>query len=89
MARASWRAAIAYLPVGVHLAVVDPGVGSGRRAIALKTRDGRLFVGPDNGLLIPAAEACGGIVEAHEIANPDVCSTRCRARSTHETCSRR
>jgi S-adenosyl-L-methionine hydrolase (adenosine-forming) len=64
--------AITYLPVGVHLAVVDPGVGSGRRAIALKTGDGRLFVGPDNGLLIPAAEACGGIVEAHEIANPDV-----------------
>ena len=64
--------AIAYLPVGVHLAVVDPGVGSGRRAIALKTGDGRLFVGPDNGILIPAAEVCGGIVEAHEIANPDV-----------------
>ena len=64
--------AIRYLPVGVHLAVVDPGVGSGRRAVALKTGDGRLFVGPDNGLLIPAAEACGGIVEAHEIANADV-----------------
>ena len=64
--------AIPYLPVGVHLAVVDPGVGSGCRAIALKTGEGRLFVGPDNGLLIPAAEACDGIVEAHEIANPDV-----------------
>ena len=64
--------AIPYLPVGVHLAVVDPGVGSGRHAIALRSGDGRLFVGPDNGLLIPAAEACGGIVEAHEISNPDV-----------------
>ena len=64
--------AIPYLPVGVHLAVVDPGVGSGRHAIALRSGDGRLFVGPDNGLLITAAEACGGIVEAHEISNPDV-----------------
>jgi S-adenosyl-L-methionine hydrolase (adenosine-forming) len=64
--------AIPYLPVGVHLAVVDPGVGSGRHAIALRTADGRLFVGPDNGLLIAATEACGGIVEAHEISNPDV-----------------
>ena len=64
--------AIPYLPVGVHLAVVDPGVGSGRHAIALRSGDGRLFVGPDNGLLITAAEACGGIVEAHEISNPEV-----------------
>jgi S-adenosylmethionine hydrolase len=64
--------AVPYLPVGVHLAVVDPGVGSGRRAVALSTVDTRMFVGPDNGLLIPAAEACGGIVEAHEISNPDV-----------------
>jgi S-adenosyl-L-methionine hydrolase (adenosine-forming) len=40
--------------------------------VALRAADGRIFVGPDNGLLIPAAEACGGIVEAHEIANPDV-----------------
>jgi hypothetical protein len=55
--------AIQYLPVGVHLAVVDPGVGSERRAIALRTADGRRFVGPDNGLLIPAAEASGGVVE--------------------------
>ena len=56
--------AIRYLPVGVHLAVVDPGVGSQRRAIALRSGDGRLFVGPDNGLLVPAAEACGGVAEA-------------------------
>jgi hypothetical protein len=62
--------AIPYLPLGVHLAVVDPGVGSERRAIALRTADGRHFVGPDNGLLIPAAEACGGVVEAVAITNP-------------------
>lgn len=56
--------AIRFLPVGVHLAVVDPGVGSQRRAVALGTPDGRLFVGPDNGLLVPAADACGGVVQA-------------------------
>ena len=49
--------AIAYLPVGVHLAVVDPDVGAQRRAVALRTGDGRRFVGPDNGLLTVAAEA--------------------------------
>ena len=58
-----------YMPVGVHLAVVDPGVGGPRRALALRDRDGRFFVGPDNGLLIPAAERAG-LVAAHEIVNP-------------------
>jgi S-adenosylmethionine hydrolase len=58
-----------YMPAGVHLAVVDPGVGGARRALALKDADGRLFVGPDNGLLLPAAERAG-IVEARELANP-------------------
>ena len=47
--------AIPYLPVGVHFAVVDPGVGSERRGLALATDDGRLYVGPDNGLLSLAA----------------------------------
>jgi S-adenosylmethionine hydrolase len=60
-----------YMPAGVHLAVVDPGVGSTRRALALRDGEGRIHVGPDNGLLIPAAEKLGGIAEAHELANPD------------------
>ena len=60
-----------FMPVGVHLAVVDPGVGGSRRALALRDKSGRLHVGPDNGLLIPAAEAFGGIDVAHELANPD------------------
>ncbi|HEY3763566.1 MAG TPA: SAM-dependent chlorinase/fluorinase [Gaiellales bacterium] len=64
--------AILYLPAGVHLAVVDPGVGSDRRGIALRSGDGRYFVGPDNGLLLPAAEVCGGVAEAVAITNPDV-----------------
>ncbi|HEY8103137.1 MAG TPA: SAM-dependent chlorinase/fluorinase [Gaiellaceae bacterium] len=59
-----------YMPVGVHLAVIDPGVGSARRSLALRDEDGRLFVGPDNGLLIPAAERAG-IAVAHELANPE------------------
>jgi S-adenosylmethionine hydrolase len=58
-----------YLTPGVHLAVVDPGVGSDRRTIALRSGDGRLYVGPDNGLLMPAAEKLGGIEAAHEITN--------------------
>ncbi|HXG77283.1 MAG TPA: SAM-dependent chlorinase/fluorinase [Gaiellaceae bacterium] len=58
-----------YMPVGVHLAVVDPGVGGPRRPLALRDGDGRLFVGPDNGLLLPAASRAG-IEAAHELANP-------------------
>src|SRR5207248_9022594 len=59
-----------YMPAGVHLAVVDPGVGSSRRPLALRDREGRLYVGPDNGLLLPAAERLGGVAEAHALANP-------------------
>ena len=63
---------VPYAPAGVHLAVVDPGVGSGRRALALEAgEEGRYFVGPDNGLLVPAAETVGGINAAHELTNPD------------------
>ena len=58
------RNTLPYMPVGVHLAVVDPGVGSQRRAVALRTRDGRLFVGPDNGLLLLAA---ADVEAAHEL----------------------
>ena len=60
-----------YMPTGVHLAVVDPGVGSHRRPLALHAADGRFLVGPDNGLLLPAADALGGVAEAHELANPE------------------
>ena len=60
---------VPYMPVGVHLAVVDPGVGSQRRALVLRDEEGRLYVGPDNGLLVPAAERAG-IAAAHELANP-------------------
>ena len=59
-----------YMPPGVHLAVVDPGVGGSRRALALRDAEERLYVGPDNGLLLPAAERGGGVAAAHELANP-------------------
>jgi S-adenosylmethionine hydrolase len=60
---------IGFMPVGVHLAIVDPGVGGPRRPLALRDTEGRLYVGPDNGLLVPAATK-NGIEAAHEPANP-------------------
>ena len=65
------RATLPYLPVGVHVGVVDPGVGTDRRPIAIRADRGDLLVGPDNGLL-PAADALGGPVEARELANRDL-----------------
>ena len=54
-----------YMPEGVHLAVVDPGVGSDRRrAVVVRDASGRFYVGPDNGLLVPAAEKLGGVAQA-------------------------
>ncbi|GAB3173067.1 hypothetical protein FHX75_1457 [Micromonospora palomenae] len=58
------------LPYAVHVAVVDPGVGTARRGIALITPGG-LLVGPDNGLLLAAAEALGGLTAAVELTNPE------------------
>jgi len=62
--------ALPYMPAGVHLAVVDPGVGGARRPLALRDAEGRLYVGPDNGLLLPAADRFGGVADAVELANP-------------------
>ena len=59
-----------YFPKGtVHLAVVDPGVGTERRAILVQTKQG-FFVGPDNGILVLAAQA-QGIEHIYQIANPE------------------
>jgi S-adenosyl-L-methionine hydrolase (adenosine-forming) len=60
-----------YMPVGVHVAVVDPGVGGPRKALAVRGGDGRLYVGPDNGILLVAAERLGGIEEAVALTNRD------------------
>jgi S-adenosylmethionine hydrolase len=62
------RNTLPYLPAGIHLAIVDPGVGSDRRAVVLECGD-RLFIGPDNGLLIPAAERAGGIDRAIDVSD--------------------
>lgn len=60
--------ALPYAPPGVHLAVVDPEVGARRRAIALRTvEEDRHLVGPDNGLLLPAAARFGGVSEVVDI----------------------
>lgn len=62
----------AYLAPGVVLAVVDPGVGTPRRAIAVEVGDGQsVLVGPDNGLLAPAVALVGGATRAVALTNPD------------------
>lgn len=63
--------AIQYLPQGVALAVIDPGVGTSRRAIAART-DWGYFVGPDNGLLAPAVAMVGGADSIRELSNPEL-----------------
>jgi S-adenosylmethionine hydrolase len=57
-----------WLPPAVHLAVVDPGVGTDRRGVCLLAGESAL-VGPDNGLLMPAAEALGGVTAAYQLAD--------------------
>jgi len=64
--------ALPHMPVGIHVAVVDPGVGTERLPIALQVARGDVLIGPDNGLLIAAAEALGGITEARALTNPDL-----------------
>lgn len=61
---------VPYFPVGVHIAVVDPGVGTPRRPIAMRAARGDFLVGPDNGVLLPAARALGGMVAARALENP-------------------
>ena len=63
------RNALPYMPAGVHLAVVDPQVGGARRAVAVACADEeRTLVGPDNGLLMLAAERFGGAIEAVDVS---------------------
>ena len=65
--------AIPYAPAdAVMLGVVDPGVGTDRKAVVVRATNGTLLVGPDNGLLSLAWEAIGGVDAAFEIASPDV-----------------
>jgi hypothetical protein len=66
----SLASAMPYLPVAVHLALVDPMHGSSTRGLAVETADGSLLVGPDNGLLSLAWGERGGVARAVEIVNP-------------------
>lgn len=64
---------VPYMPVdSVYCAVVDPGVGSERRAIAVSTPSGASLVGPDNGVLSLAWEALGGAEAAYQISSPGI-----------------
>ncbi|MBO0805149.1 MAG: SAM-dependent chlorinase/fluorinase [Nocardiopsaceae bacterium] len=64
--------AVPYLPRAVHVAVVDPGVGTSRRGIAVASASGSVFVGPDNGLLSWAVESSGGAVAAVSLTNREL-----------------
>jgi S-adenosyl-L-methionine hydrolase (adenosine-forming) len=63
---------IGYVPSGVVLAVVDPGVGTDRRAVAIEVAGGAgVLIGPDNGLLAPAVAMAGGAERAVVLDNPE------------------
>ena len=65
------RHATRYMPEdSVYLAVVDPGDKTERRGLAAQARSGAYLIGPDNGLLMPAADALGGITRAVNLTNP-------------------
>src|SRR3989338_7390560 len=60
---------LSHMPTGFHVCVVDPGVGTKRKPIIIETGRWDYLIGPDNGVLIPAARFLGGIKKAVEIAN--------------------
>jgi S-adenosylmethionine hydrolase len=64
------RHAVPYFPPCNHVGVVDPGVGTARRGIAVECARGDVLIGPDNGLLVPASEVLGGIVSVVELGDP-------------------
>jgi S-adenosylmethionine hydrolase len=78
---------ISYVASGVVLAVVDPGVATSRKALAIEVADGEgVLIGPDNGLLAPAVSMAGGSGRAVQLNNTD--STQSVPRSPAATCSR-
>lgn len=60
-----------WMPVGIHVAIVDPGVGTARRPMGIRTGRGDILIGPDNGLLVPAADRLDGIAEVRLLKNHD------------------
>lgn len=65
-----WAAVDAFPAGTIHVAVVDPGVGTGRRALALRTKRGDVLVGPDNGLLALAMDRLGGLAAGVALSDP-------------------
>jgi S-adenosyl-L-methionine hydrolase (adenosine-forming) len=63
---------VCLIAAAIHVCVCDPGVGTARRPLALLTSRGDILIGPDNGVLLPAAAALGGTQQAREITNPDL-----------------
>ena len=61
---------VRYLPVGCHVCVCDPGVGTSRKGIVCEVERGDYLIGPDNGVLIPATRVLGGVRRVHELASP-------------------
>lgn len=51
---------VKFLPAGFHVCVVDPGVGTKRRGLIIQAKSGHYFIGPDNGIFIPAVRMLGG-----------------------------
>jgi len=66
------RFALPYVPVGTHVGVVDPGVGTDRRPIGIRTGRGDVLIGPDNGLFPSVADVLGGPVEARVLTKRDL-----------------
>jgi S-adenosylmethionine hydrolase len=64
--------AVPYLPVGIHLALVDPFKATHARGVAVRCANGSVFVSPDNGLASRGWEVAGGAVEAYEMANREL-----------------
>lgn len=60
-------AGVHQLPDAIHLVVVDPGVGGGRSDLCVVTKFGTRLVGPDNGVLLPAAQRAGGVLEVYAL----------------------
>jgi len=60
---------IYHMPVGFHVCVVDPGVGTRRRGVIIKVKRGDFLIGPDNGCLMTAPRLLGGIEKTVEIRN--------------------
>lgn len=68
---AAWAMeSLSYIPVGYHVCICDPGVGTDRKPIVCRVKRGDYLIGPDNGVLLPATRILGGIERVHEIANP-------------------